>query len=229
MAAAALLAAVTLLYAGYNLLIKLSGAHVPASATTTVLATLCLQIAALSTSLLFLGFPAQIVQLIRPNDPRPDPGLRSGDRHLRRTGRFVEHPVSGVSRQHRVDFRPRHGRPATASRGTRGPDDRHRNHQQSAEASVQTGCRRCCQLLHGFLSFPAVPTSIPMVVVFPLPSGPRKPNTWPRSTVNETRSTARHRLRGSRVVELGQVEGLDCVHFWPVWSSVRHVTPLPVR
>lgn len=55
MAAAALLAAVTLLYAGYNLLIKLSGAHVPASATTTVLATLCLQLAALSTSLLFLG------------------------------------------------------------------------------------------------------------------------------------------------------------------------------
>ena len=58
MVAAMLLAAVTLLYAGYNLLIKLSGAHVPASATTTVLATLCLQVAALSTSALFLGFLA---------------------------------------------------------------------------------------------------------------------------------------------------------------------------
>ena len=58
MAAAMLLAAVTLLYAGYNLLVKLSGAHVPASATTTVLATVCLQAAALSTSLLFLGFLA---------------------------------------------------------------------------------------------------------------------------------------------------------------------------
>ena len=58
MVAAMLLAAVTLLYAGYNLLIKLSGAHVPASATTTVLATVCLQLAALSTSVLFLGFLA---------------------------------------------------------------------------------------------------------------------------------------------------------------------------
>jgi len=58
MVAAMLLAAVTLLYAGYNLLIKLSGTHVPASATTTVLATVCLQVAALSTSVLFLGFLA---------------------------------------------------------------------------------------------------------------------------------------------------------------------------
>ena len=58
MVAAMLLAAVTLLYAGYNLLIKLSGAHVPATATTTVLATVCLQVAALSTSILFLGFLA---------------------------------------------------------------------------------------------------------------------------------------------------------------------------
>ncbi len=58
MVAAMLLAAVTLLYAGYNLLVKLSGTHVPAAATTTVLATVCLQAAALSTSLLFLGFLA---------------------------------------------------------------------------------------------------------------------------------------------------------------------------
>lgn len=58
MIAAMLLAAVTLLYAGYNLLIKLSGAHVPVSATTTVLATVCLQVAALATSVLFLGFLA---------------------------------------------------------------------------------------------------------------------------------------------------------------------------
>lgn len=58
MVAAMLLAAVTLLYAGYNLLIKLSGTHVPASATTTVLATVCLQVAALSTSVLFLALLA---------------------------------------------------------------------------------------------------------------------------------------------------------------------------
>ena len=58
MVAAMLLAAVTLLYAGYNLLVKLSGTHVPASATTTVLATICLQVAALATSALFLGFLA---------------------------------------------------------------------------------------------------------------------------------------------------------------------------
>jgi len=49
-----LLVAVTLLYAGYNLFIKLSGGYVPASATTTVTATICLQLAALSTSILFL-------------------------------------------------------------------------------------------------------------------------------------------------------------------------------
>ena len=35
-----------------------------------------------------------------------------------------------------------------------------------------------------------VPTSIPMVVVLPLPLGPRKPNTWPFSTPKEIRSTA---------------------------------------
>jgi drug/metabolite transporter (DMT)-like permease len=51
----ALLVAVTLLYAGYNLLIKVSGAYVPDAATTTILATICLQLAALLTSALFLG------------------------------------------------------------------------------------------------------------------------------------------------------------------------------
>ncbi len=50
-----LLAAVTTLYAGYNLFIKLSGGQVPPEATSTVLATICLQLAALSTSILFLG------------------------------------------------------------------------------------------------------------------------------------------------------------------------------
>jgi len=52
----ALLVAVTILYAGYNLLIKVSGTYVPDTATTTVLATICLQLAALLTSGLFLGF-----------------------------------------------------------------------------------------------------------------------------------------------------------------------------
>ena len=51
----ALLVAVTILYAGYNLLIKISGTHVPASATTTILATIAVQVAALLTSMLFLG------------------------------------------------------------------------------------------------------------------------------------------------------------------------------
>lgn len=53
---ALLLLAVTVFYAGYNLLVKVSGGHVPASATTTVLATICLQLAALTTSLLFTGY-----------------------------------------------------------------------------------------------------------------------------------------------------------------------------
>jgi len=52
----ALLVAVTILYAGYNVLIKVSGAYVPAAATTTILATISLQVAALLTSVLFLGF-----------------------------------------------------------------------------------------------------------------------------------------------------------------------------
>lgn len=49
-----LLAGVTIAYAGYNLMIKVSGTHVPATATTTVLATIALQLAALATSLVFL-------------------------------------------------------------------------------------------------------------------------------------------------------------------------------
>jgi drug/metabolite transporter (DMT)-like permease len=54
----ALLVAVTILYAGYNLLIKVSGNFVPAAATTTILATISLQLAALVASGLFLGFLA---------------------------------------------------------------------------------------------------------------------------------------------------------------------------
>lgn len=48
-----LLLLITLLYAGYNLLVKVSSDYVPAQATTTVLATVCLQIAALTASLSF--------------------------------------------------------------------------------------------------------------------------------------------------------------------------------
>ena len=58
MFAIALLVVVTILYAGYNLSIKVSGAYVPAEATTTVLATILLQLTALSVSGLFLGFLA---------------------------------------------------------------------------------------------------------------------------------------------------------------------------
>ncbi len=51
-----LLAAVTVLYAGYNIFIKVSGNFVPASATTTVMATLCLQASAFLTSVVFLAY-----------------------------------------------------------------------------------------------------------------------------------------------------------------------------
>ncbi len=51
-----LLAAVTVLYAGYNIFIKFSGGFVPATATTTVLATLCLQASAFFTSVIFLAY-----------------------------------------------------------------------------------------------------------------------------------------------------------------------------
>ncbi len=53
MPAIILLTAVTLLYAGYNLFVKLSGEHVPLDATTTIFATVCIQLAALTTSGLF--------------------------------------------------------------------------------------------------------------------------------------------------------------------------------
>jgi len=58
MAGLILLAGVTVLYAGYNLFIKLSGGQVPVEATSTILATICLQLAALSTSALFLSLLA---------------------------------------------------------------------------------------------------------------------------------------------------------------------------
>jgi len=48
-----LLLTVTALYAGYNLLIKVAGSYVPVDATSTILATICLQLAALTTSGLF--------------------------------------------------------------------------------------------------------------------------------------------------------------------------------
>ena len=50
-----LLTLVTFAYAGYNLFIKASGSHAPPDATTTVLATLCLQAGAVTTALLFLA------------------------------------------------------------------------------------------------------------------------------------------------------------------------------
>ena len=53
-----LLAAVTILYAGYNVLIKVSGGYVPAGVTSTILATICLQIAALLTSVIFISILA---------------------------------------------------------------------------------------------------------------------------------------------------------------------------
>ncbi|MEZ5812863.1 MAG: hypothetical protein R3D45_15740 [Rhizobiaceae bacterium] len=50
-----LLAIVTVLYAGYNIAMRFSGGAVPDTATTTILATICVQLAALATSGLFLG------------------------------------------------------------------------------------------------------------------------------------------------------------------------------
>ena len=55
MVAPLLLLTATLLYAGYNLLIKVSGTHVPEEATSTVLGVICLQLAALTTSLTYAG------------------------------------------------------------------------------------------------------------------------------------------------------------------------------
>jgi drug/metabolite transporter (DMT)-like permease len=54
--AVALLCLITLLYAGYNLFIKVSGGHVPESATTTLLATVCVQVFALLASSMFFVF-----------------------------------------------------------------------------------------------------------------------------------------------------------------------------
>ena len=54
----ALLALVTLAYAGYNLFVKASGSHAPAEATTTILATLCLQAGAVISALAFFAFLA---------------------------------------------------------------------------------------------------------------------------------------------------------------------------
>ena len=51
-----LLAGVTVCYAGYNVFVKLSGSVVPATATTTVLATIALQLAALAVSVCFYLF-----------------------------------------------------------------------------------------------------------------------------------------------------------------------------
>ena len=51
-----LLILVTGFYAGYNLLIKVSSDFVPAQATTTLLATICLQLAALTASAGFFIF-----------------------------------------------------------------------------------------------------------------------------------------------------------------------------
>ena len=55
MAGLILLAAVTALYAGYNIFIKLSGTQVPVEATTTIMATIGIQLAALATSGVFLS------------------------------------------------------------------------------------------------------------------------------------------------------------------------------
>ena len=48
-----LLLLITFLYAGYNLLIKVSSSYVPLEASSTILATIALQIAALLVSCLF--------------------------------------------------------------------------------------------------------------------------------------------------------------------------------
>lgn len=56
MSSLVLILTVTVLYACYNLLVKVSSDFVPESATSTVLATICLQLAALSASLAFLSF-----------------------------------------------------------------------------------------------------------------------------------------------------------------------------
>ncbi|HSS63998.1 MAG TPA: EamA family transporter [Gammaproteobacteria bacterium] len=51
-----LVSVVTALYACYNLFIKVSSDYVPVNVTSTVLATICLQLAALTATLCFLSF-----------------------------------------------------------------------------------------------------------------------------------------------------------------------------
>ncbi len=67
MAGLLLLVTVTTLYAGYNLLIKVSVSHVPVAATSTIVATICLQTAALMTSVVFVSVAmirgGQVLQL----------------------------------------------------------------------------------------------------------------------------------------------------------------------
>jgi hypothetical protein len=48
-----LLLIVTFLYAGYNLFVKVAGGHASGAATTTILATITLQLTALTTSTVF--------------------------------------------------------------------------------------------------------------------------------------------------------------------------------
>lgn len=50
-----LLILVTLFYAGYNFLVKISSGHVPQQASTTILLTITLQTAAITCSLLYLS------------------------------------------------------------------------------------------------------------------------------------------------------------------------------
>jgi transporter family protein len=56
MSSIVLLVAITFLYAGYNFFVKVAGGHVPAVNTSTVLATISLQLAALFASSSFLVF-----------------------------------------------------------------------------------------------------------------------------------------------------------------------------
>ena len=65
-----LLIVITVLYAGYNLFIKVSSGHVPITATSTIAATLCLQFAAVSTTLVFAFYiftrEGQVFKLTTP-------------------------------------------------------------------------------------------------------------------------------------------------------------------
>ncbi len=58
MATVGMIALVALLYAGYNVFVRVSGGAVPSGATTTILATITLQVVALAVSLLFLAWQA---------------------------------------------------------------------------------------------------------------------------------------------------------------------------